>query len=68
MEQISYHGNKIFFSITGILVLSLCTVLATYRLKKTAEIKHWKKALALYSKQLEQENQIAKSESYPEVR
>ena len=64
MEQISFRGSKALFSVIVILALSVCTVFATYRLKKTAQIKLWEKALVQYSNQLENENQIAKGEAY----
>ena len=64
MEQISSHGSKGLFSVIAILALSVCTVFATYRLKKTAQIKLWEKEFIQYSKQLEAENQIAKGEPY----
>ena len=72
MEQISFpgnsSGNKLAFCVTGIVALALCTVVGTYRLKKVAELKHWEKELASYSKELEYDNKIAKGESYTEIR
>ena len=62
MEPISFHGSKAVISIAAILVLSICTVAGTYRLKKTAQIKQWQKALTSYSLELEKENQLAKGE------
>ena len=61
MEQTSFHGSKIVLSITGLLALTLLTVVGTYRLKKSAEIKRWEKALTLYSLELEQENKLVEA-------
>ena len=61
MEPTSFHGSKAVISIAAILAICVCTVAGTYRLKKSAQIRQWQKALAAYSVQLEKENQIAKS-------
>ena len=66
MEGISFHGNKIVWSITALLALALLTSLCSYRLKKTAELKLWEKKLSTYSLELEEENKIAKSDFLPE--
>ena len=72
MEPISYPGNNAGSKITlfgaGLVVLALCTVVGTYRLKKVAEMKYWEKALATYSRDLEQNNRIAKGDSIVEIR
>ena len=56
MEATSFRGNRIGISITAVAALSLVTAAGTYRLKKTAEIKKWQKALTVDSVQLENEN------------
>ena len=56
MEKISYHGNKAVVSLMVILALAICSMAATYRLKKTAQIRLWEKSLAVYSERLEEEN------------
>ena len=56
MEEISFHGNKIGLMLFFVMALSVCSAVGTYRLKKTAELKHWEKALAAYSVELENEN------------
>ena len=63
MEPTSFHGSKAVISITAVLAISVCAVVGTYRLKKSAQIKHWQKAMTLYSLELEKENQLAKGES-----
>ena len=59
METTSFHGNKVCISVIALLILALCTAAATYRLKKTAEIKRWEKEMIAYSSQLESENLLA---------
>ena len=68
MDKTSFHGNKIYVSITAALALALCLAVGTYRLKKTAQLKLLQKKLAAYSFTLEQENQLAKSDYSTEVR
>ena len=68
METTSFHGSKITFSMAAILVLAICTVVASYSLKKTSQLKYWSRANKAYSLQLEQENQIAKSQVYAETK
>ncbi len=64
MDSTLSHGNKAASTAIIILALSLSTLVGTYRLKKSAEIKLWKKSLTVYSAQLEKENQTAiRSES-----
>ena len=65
METTSFHGNKIPFSIAALLALTLCSLLASYSLKKSAQMKYWEKALTAYSLQLEEENQLAKNTAVP---
>lgn len=60
MDLISSHGNKAGIAIIGFFVLSLCSAAGTYRLKKTAEINRWQKALQVYSLELENENNAEK--------
>ena len=57
MEQISSHGNKAVVSLVVILALAICSVVGSYKSKKLTQIRHWEKALAVYSSQLEAENQ-----------
>ena len=66
MEKISFHGNKVVFAIAGLLLLAFLSALGTYRLKKSAEIRHWQKELTSYNLRLENENQVAKGASAPE--
>ena len=63
MEQISSHGNKAIVSLAVILALAICSVVGSYKCKKLTQIKHWEKALAVYSSQLESENQIVLNQS-----
>ena len=56
MDAISSPGNRIGISIIAVLAFSMCTAAATYRLKKTAEIKCLEKAMTAYAVQLEEEN------------
>ena len=65
METTSFHGNRIPFSIAALLALTICTLAASYSLKKSAQMKYWDKVLSAYSRQLEQENQLAKSNANP---
>ena len=58
-EQTSYHGNKMMIFSVIILALSICTAVSTYRLRKSAEVARWKKAIAVYNLQLEEENRLA---------
>ena len=67
MEPTSFHGSKAFYSVAAAVAIVLCTVVGTYRLKKSAQLKHWQKAMTVYSLQLEQENQLAKGEDFSEV-
>ena len=57
VESISFHGNRAGISIIALLAVSLCTAAASFRLKETAQIKRWEKALSAYNLQLENENQ-----------
>ena len=57
MDSTSFHGNKVGMAAIIILALSLSTAAATYRLKKSAEIRLWEKSMTLYSSQLEEKNQ-----------
>ena len=68
MEPTSFHGSKTFYSVAAAVAIVLCTVVGTYRLKKSAQLKHWQKAMTVYSLQLEQENQLAKGEDFSEVK
>ena len=58
-EQTSCHGNKMMIFSVIILALSICTAVSTYRLRKSAELSRWKKAIAVYDLQLEEENRLA---------
>jgi hypothetical protein len=62
MQKTSSRGNK--FGISAVLILAVCisSLVGTYRLKKSAELALWKKSLAKYSAQLEQENEAIKNE------
>ena len=62
METTAFHGSRLAFSIAGIIAVSLCAVAGTYRLKKSAQLKYWEKALASYSLQVENENHLAKGD------
>jgi len=68
MEQTSFHGSRLVLSLSVLLLLSLSFLVETYRLKKSAEINHWKKELSLYSKTLDNENQLARDQSMRETR
>ncbi len=52
----STHGTKIFCSGIVILAVTLTATVYTYRLKKSAQISRWNKAITTYSEQLQQEN------------
>ena len=60
MEPTSFHGSKAVISIAAILAICVCTVVGTYRLKKSAQIRQWQKAHLSYSLKLENENRLAK--------
>ena len=62
MAPTSSPGNKIILPMTGILAITLCALVGAYRVKKTSEIKLWEKQLAVYSYQLESENQAVKNQ------
>jgi len=55
----SSHGSKLALPLFFVLVLSLSSAVATYRLRKSAEIKRWEKTMELYSSRLREENQAA---------
>ena len=57
--QTSYHGNRLMFFSVIILTLSICTAVSTYRLRKSAELTRWKKAMSVYDLQLDEENRLA---------
>lgn len=59
MGRTSFHGNKAGIFAVALLAISLCSVFAAFRLKKSAEIRLWEKSLVSYSAQLEAENQAA---------
>ena len=63
MEQISSPGNKAVVSLSVILALAICSVAGSYKSKKLVQIRRWEKALAVYSSQLESENQIVLSQN-----
>lgn len=56
MEKISFPGSKLGVPLFFVLILTLCSIAGTYRLKKSAEIRLWEKSLASYTAKLEKEN------------
>ncbi|MBO4532677.1 MAG: hypothetical protein J5726_03160 [Treponema sp.] len=49
-------NGKAVCSVVVAAAITLGTTVSSYRLKKTAELKHWQKALSDYSTNLESQN------------